>query len=202
MRKSGKASTLLVIILIILMIIGGVFFAYKKGYIKKEKNEVEENNTKSNITINKVDNNSKEKSNKEILEEYKPLLEGQDCYALTDLNNDGVVDLITHKEEVASDKIIAKYKLYSYNDGKVVQLGTVDGRKDNTVFYKMNDNTILFVYGHMGYETTKTYIIENNKLVEKSSNDRTLKFDEEYVVGDTIIPFDFVTDTIQFEMYE
>lgn len=202
MRKSGKASTLLVIILIILMIIGGVFFAYKKGYIKKEKNEVEENNTKSNITINKVDNNSKEKSNKEILEEYKPLLEGQDCYALTDLNNDGVVDLITHKEEVASDKIIAKYKLYSYNDGKVVQLGTVDGRKDNTVFYKMNDNTILFVYGHMGYETTKTYIIENNKLVEKSSNDRTLKSDEEYVVGDTIIPFDFVTDTIQFEMYE
>lgn len=202
MRKSGKASTLLVIILIILMIIGGVFFAYKKGYIKKEKNEVEENNTKSNITINKVDNNSKEKSNKEILEEYKPLLEGQDCYALTDLNNDGVVDLITHKEEVASDKIIAKYKLYSYNDGKVVQLGTVDGRKDNTVFYKMNDNTILFVYGHMGYETTKTYIIENNKLVEKSSNDRTLKSDEEYVVGDTIIPFDFVTEKIQFEMYE
>lgn len=202
MRKSGKASTLLVIVLIILMIIGGAFFVYKKGYIRKYKNEIEKNNTKGNITITKTDNGSKEKSNKEILEEYKALLEGQDCYALVDLNEDGVLELITHKEEVASDKIIAKYKLYSYNGDKVVQLGTVDGRKDNTMFYKMNDNTILFVYGHMGYETTKTYIIENNKLVEKSSNDRTLNPDEEYVVGDTIIPFDFVTDTIQFEMYE
>lgn len=207
MKKSGKGNAFIVILIIILMIAIGVFFAYKKGYIGKNNKLNEEKEIKTENTTKKADDNNeteknKSLTNKQLLEEYKKLLSGQDSYAIVDFNEDNILDFITYKEENASDKVVANYTVYSCIDGKVAELGKIPGRKDNNLLYKMNDNTILSVYGYMGHEVVKTYTIENNKLVEKDSKDRDIVAGESYTTGDTYIPFDFVTDTIQFEMYE
>lgn len=210
MEKSGKGKALVVILVAVVMVGAGVFFAYKKGYIGKNDKLNEENNNieNSNIEISKNDSNKKEDESKsttsitnaELMDLYQKQTEGQESYAVSDLNGDGTLDLITYKEENASDKVVSNYTVYSYVDGKVTELGKILGRKDNNLLYKMSDNTILSVYGYMGHEVVKTYAIENNKLVEKSSKDRDVKTGETYTTGDEYIPFDFISDTIQFEM--
>ena len=193
MKKIGK--TFIVILILFLMIAAGVFFAYKKGYIGKDDTLTEENNIKnSNIEITKKDENKdvnksenkdeKKITNAELMDEYKKLLNGQDSYAIVDFNEDD------------------NYTVYSYIAGKVTEIGKILGRKDNNLLYKMNDKTILSVYGYMGHEVVKTYALEDDKLVEKTSADRDVKVGEVYTVGDMYIPFDFVSDTIQFEMYK
>ena len=211
MKKIGK--TFIVILILFLMIAAGVFFAYKKGYIGKDDTLTEENNIKnSNIEITKKDENKdvnksenkdeKKITNAELMDEYKKLLNGQDSYAIVDFNEDDIPDFITYKEEASSDKIVSNYTVYSYIAGKVTEIGKILGRKDNNLLYKMNDKTILSVYGYMGHEVVKTYALEDDKLVEKTSADRDVKVGEVYTVGDMYIPFDFVSDTIQFEMYK
>ena len=193
MKKSGKGNAFVVILIIIVMIAIGVFVAYKKGYIGKNNKLNEEKEIKTENTTKKADDNNEAEKNKTLTNKQ---------HAIVDFNEDNVLDFITYKEETASDKVVANYTVYSYTDGKVVELGKISGRKDNNLLYKMNDNTILSVYGYMGHEVVKTFTIENNKLVEKNSKDRDIVAGENYTTGDAYIPFDFVTDTIQFEMYE
>ena len=94
------------------------------------------------------------------------------------------------------------YTLYKYIDGNVIELGKIEGRKENNALYKMNDNTLLTVYGHMGYEISTVYKIEKEKLVQISSKERDVQMDENYTTGDELISFDLTANKNQIEKYK
>ncbi len=197
MRKNGKGSVVVILLILVIMVIAGGFYAYKNDFFRSKEVVVDEK-------IEEIEETPQEEENTiaSVLELYKEKLDGQDSYALTDINNDGMVDLITYKEETASDKVVANYTLYSYLENEVVELGKIPGKKDQNLLYKMKDNTLLAVYGYMNHEKDTVYVVNDKKLEEKSTNQKDISQGENYTRGDEYIPFDFVTDTIQFEMYE
>ena len=190
----SKKSILIVIFIIILAVISSVlaYYIFKnntKNINSTEDKTIEQNNNE--IIVNEADI-----ANTKIVKQYDEMLPGQDYYAVIDLDGDGKVELITYKEEYSTTQISAVYTLYKYIDGNVIELGKIEGRKENNALYKMNDNTLLTVYGHMGYE------IEKEKLVQISSKERDVQMDENYTTGDELISFDLTANKNQIEKYK
>ena len=175
----SKKSILIVIFIIILAVISSVL-AY---YIFK-------NNTKN---INSTEDKTIEQNNNEII-----------------VNEADIVEEFI-KEHPEKPFILCEYAhamgnsngtLYKYIDGNVIELGKIEGRKENNALYKMNDNTLLTVYGHMGYEISTVYKIEKEKLVQISSKERDVQMDENYTTGDELISFDLTANKNQIEKYK
>ena len=62
----------------------------------------------------------------------------------------------------------------------------------------MNDGKLLSVYGHMGYESTTYYKLENDWLVR---TDFSSKETEDYMTGDNEIKFSSCNDTSLIDNY-
>lgn len=196
----SKRSILIVIFIIILAVISSVlaYYIFKnntKSINSTEDKTIEQNNNE--IIVNEADI-----ANTKIVKQYDEMLPGHDYYAVIDLDGDGKVELITYKEEYFTTQISAVYTLYKYVDGNVIELGKIEGRKEDNALYKMNDNTLLTVYGHMGYEISTVYKIEKEKLVQISSKERDVQMDENYTTGDELISFDLTANKNQIEKYK
>ena len=196
----SKRSILIVIFIIILAVISSVlaYYIFKnntKSINSTEDKTIEQNNNE--IIVNEADI-----ANTKIVKQYDEMLPGHDYYAVIDLDGDGKVELITYKEEYSTTQISAVYTLYKYVDGNVIELGKIEGRKEDNALYKMNDNTLLTVYGHMGYEISTVYKIQKEKLVQISSKERDVQMDENYTTGDELISFDLTANKNQIEKYK
>ena len=163
-------------------------------------------------------NNKKQKSSVEtskILEYYKDRVavcatdssNTEYKYALVDINDDDIPELIIYTGGFLGSTIIGDLSIYSYDENTgnssshyVIQVGTIHGRLGlNTTLYKMNDGTLLSVYGHSGYEETASYKLENDWLVR-------IKFtsveSDNYTKGDKEITFAECSDTSLFDNYK
>ncbi len=200
-KKDGKAGIVLLLLTVIIVLVIILYMSLTGRISLKEDSNIDGNNEIIEKNENKQEEDNQEISNSKIMELYEEKLLGQDRYALSDIDGNGIVDLITYKEDMSSDKIIANYIFYTYSNGEIIEIGKITGRIDNNILYKMKDNTLLVVYGHMGYEIKTLYKIEKEKLVKVNSEENEIPVGENYATGDEIIPFDFTTDKIQFENY-
>ena len=113
-------------------------------------------------------------------------------YSVADINNDDIPELFIYVTGSIGNQIIAETSIYTYDENKgnessnyIVGVGNISGRiDDNTILYKMNDGRLLSVYGHMGYESTTYYKLENDWLIR---TDFSSKETEDYMKGDSEI---------------
>ncbi len=169
------------------------------------KNKENDTSTKEKISQKSSIDTSK------ILEYYKQriadLKDDKHQYSVIDINNDGIPELFTYTTGTIGNEIIANNSIYTYDENKgskdnnyIVNIGMLAGRIDvNTVFYKMNDGTLLTVFGHMGYEITSRYTLENDWLVR---TDLTYKETDDYIKGDIEIKFLPCSDTSLIDNYK
>lgn len=132
-------------------------------------------------------------------------------YAIEDINNDKIPELFIFQTGTVKNQIMAYTEIYTYDENQgnvttdyIVYVGTIQGRLDtNTLLYKMNDGKLMSVYGHMGYESTATYTLENDWLVRTdfSKEENEVK-DGDYVKGDKMIVFKNVTDKSLLKNYK
>ena len=95
-----------------------------------------------------------------ILEYYKQrvtdLNDGKHEYSVIDINNDNIPELFVYVGGTIGNEIIANTSIVTYDENKgdkdnnyIVNIGNLNARIDvNTIFYKMNDGTLLQVFEH------------------------------------------------------
>lgn len=95
-----------------------------------------------------------------ILEYYKQrvtdLNDGKHEYSVIDINNDNIPELFVYIGGTIENEIIANTSIVTYDENKgdkdnnyIVNIGNLNARIDvNTIFYKMNDGTLLQVFEH------------------------------------------------------
>ncbi len=182
---------LLLIALIVLMFIGIIG--------KKEKCTNEITKQKSSVETSQII-----KYYKSMVADYE---EARHEYSVVDINNDNIPELFIYTHGIIGNYIIANTNIYTYDENLgnddnnyIVFVGTIDGRLDkDTIFYKMNDGSLLSVSGNMGYEITSSYRLENDWIVRKNY---TTKQVEEYMTGDKEITFMPCTDTSLLDEYK
>ena len=143
-------------------------------------------------------------SKSQILSYYKERIsafsDSNHQYSVVDINNDDIPELFIYVTGFLGNQIIADTSVYTYDENKgdksdnyVVGVGSVSGRLDtNTTLYKMNDGRLLSVYGHMGYECTTYFKLENDWLIRTEFSSKQT---DNYMSGDTEIQFKPCTDT-------
>lgn len=202
------------IISILSIIIVGliILVMYMSASIKSNINNQNTNNTESNTSTETNNSSSGENSvekketvtKEQILSYYKELISKHKntdhTYSVTDINNDGIPELLIFITEMQSNNILAETTVYTYSENKgtkenhyIVAAGVINGRLDtNTSLYKMNDGKLLSVYGKMGFEETTYYALENDTIVKKGYAERET---EDYITGDVILRFKSCADT-------
>lgn len=184
----------------------------------------EENNTKCDTTpaqedISHQDNNNNDSttsqkssvSKSQIIAYYKDsvstIADKSRLYSIADINNDDIPELFVGIDGMIGSQIISEVSISSYDENKgskdnnyLVGLGTIKGRYN--VFYKMNDGTLLVINGHMGYESSSHYKLENDWLVKTDFSSRQIGDGEDYAKGDSEIVFKPLSDTSLFDNYK
>ena len=221
-NKSGKGViiTLVVIIvlllaLVVLMGMGVVDFKFNSSTKDQQTNEKNTKNENNNVDNNDSSNSSvvsqkSSVSKEQILAYYKDRLsmvaDSNHLYSISDLNNDDIPELFIYVTGNVGNQIIADTLIYTYDENKgdqssnyIVGVGTISGRVDyNTILYKMNDGRLLSVYGHMGYESTAYYKLENDWLIRTEFSSKET---EDYMTGDHEIQFKSCNDTSLIDNY-
>lgn len=221
-NSKGVIAVLVVIIVILLALVvlmGTGTVSFKSSTSTNNQQNSENNivdNEQSN-TINEtndIDNNANSSSNvvsqkssvskSQILSYYKERIsafsDSNHQYSVIDINNDDIPELFIYVTGTLGNQIIADTSVFTYDENKgdksnnyIVGVGTVSGRIDNnTILYKMNDGRLLSVYGHMGYESTAYFKLENDWLIR---TDFASKQTDNYMSGDNEIQFKPCTDT-------
>lgn len=221
-NSKGVIAVLVVIIVILLALVvlmGTGTVSFKSSTSTNNQQNSENNivdNEQSN-TINEtndIDNNANSSSNvvsqkssvskSQILSYYKERIyafsDSNHQYSVIDINNDDIPELFIYVTGTLGNQIIADTSVFTYDENKgdksnnyIVGVGTVSGRIDNnTILYKMNDGRLLSVYGHMGYESTTYFKLENDWLIR---TDFASKQTDNYMSGDNEIQFKPCTDT-------
>ena len=171
------------------------------------------NSDKEKKTATKEEKYSQKSSidTSKILEYYKERIDDLNGdnhqYSVIDINNDGIPELFIYTTGTIGNEIIANNSIYTYDENKgskdnnyIVNIGIIAGRIDvNTIFYKMNDGTLLSVFGHMGYEVTSRYSLENDWLVRTNL---TYKETDDYMSGDVEIKFLSCSDKSLIDNYK
>ena len=215
-QKNGKGIIIILVIIIVvlltLVVLMGTGVVNSKFITNTNNHQTKENNTKKDT--NNVDNNTSSNSNvvsqkssvskEKILTYYKDRLsmiaDSNHLYSVSDINNDDIPELFIYVTGNVGNQIIADTSIYTYDENKgdqssnyIVGVGTISGRVDyNTILYKMNDGRLLSVYGHMGYESTAYFKLENDWLIR---TDFSSKETEDYMTGDNEIQFKPCSDT-------
>ena len=185
-----------------------------------DNNTVNNNQNSTTNETNDGDNNVSSSSNvvsqkssvskSQILSYYKERIslssDSNHQYSVVDINNDDIPELFIYVTGTLGNEIVADTSIYTYDENKgdksnhyIVYVGSVSGRIDNnTILYKMNDGRLLSVYGHMGYESTTYFILENDWLIR---TDFSSKETDNYMTGDKEIQFKPCTDTSLIDNY-
>ena len=129
------------------------------------------------------------------------------AYSVTDINDDGIPELLIYTGGAIGNSIISDTNVYTYDenlgndyDNYIVFVGTIPGRIDkDAILYKMNDGTLLSVIGNMGYEKAAYYSLENDWLIRKSYSSKQVL---EYMTGDKEIVFKPCTDRSLLDQYK
>lgn len=210
---------IIVILLALVVLMGTGTVSFKSNTCTNNQQDSKNNNTNDNQNNttnenNKVDDNASSNSNvisqkssvskSQILSYYKErisMYDGSNCqYAVADINNDDIPELFIFVTGTIGNQIIADTSISTYDENKgdksnnyIVGIGTISGRIDNnTVLYKMNDGRLLSVYGHMGYESTTYFKLENDWLIRTEFSSKET---DNYMSGDTEIQFKPCSDT-------
>ena len=182
-----------------------------KGENKTNSTNTNINETsKSNeVTTSNPSNSATNKSTvniSNVLQNYKEDLsnytDSAHQYSVIDINNDGIPELLSFTSGVIGNEIIGEISIFTYDQDKNEHLfvGTIPGRIDtNTALYKMNDGRLLSVRGHMGYESTAYYKLENNWIVRTEFASRETN---DYMTGDQEIIFKPCSDTSLIDNYK
>ena len=83
-------------------------------------------------------------------------------YAIHDINEDGVAELIVQDGTCEADRM---YYFYTYKNGKAVYMGSYSA--SHSALADANRH-LLFFSGHMGYATTAQIYMVNDKIVVKN----------------------------------
>ena len=211
----GKQSKGVIFILLVIIVILSALVVLTGADIlnfKESKNDnitvCEDSNNDKSLTTNDISQKSSI-SKSQILSYYKDKisdLSSDNQYSVVDINNDDIPELFIYVTGVIGNQIIADTSVYTYDENKgnednnyIVYVGSISGRIDNnTILYKMNDGSLLSVYGHMGYESIAYFKLQNDWLVR---TDFSSKETNDYMLGDTEIQFMSCNDTSLIDNY-
>jgi len=195
--KNKKVIFSLMIIILLLIVLIVLMFTGVIG--KKEKCTDKIINQKSSVEIS------------QIIKYYKSMIadfeDARHEYSVIDINSDSIPELLIYTHGIIDNSIIANTSVYTYDENLgnesenyLVFVGTINGRLDkDTIFYKMNDGSLLSVSGNMGYQIVSSYTLENDWIVRKSYYAKEVK---EYMTGDKEIIFKPCTDTSLLDEYK
>lgn len=194
----GIISVLCIIIVILLalvVLIGTGIISFKSN-----EQQVSENNNSLNTNVSQKSSVSKSQILSYYKEKISSFTDSNHQYSVVDINNDDIPELFIYVTGTIGNQIIADTSVYTYDENKgdelsdyVVYVGSISGRIDNnTILYKMNDGKLLSVFGHMGYEVTTYFKLENDWLIRTDFSSRETA---DYMSGDNEIQFKPCTDT-------
>lgn len=189
-----KNKTIIVILSIVITILLLLLILLGVGVISFKYNEnTPDTKAEQKVTVSK----------EEILKYYKSIMsdnadEHHKC-SIIDINDDNIPELFIYTTGVIGNEIVAITNTFTYDENVgtkdndyIVRSGILSGRiDDNTVFYKMNDGSLLSVFGHMGYEIVSSYKLENDWFNRTSIS---YKYVDKYMTGDNIIEFKSCSD--------
>ena len=210
-QKSSKGIMAILVVIIVILLALVVLMA--TGIVDFKSSTSSTNNQQTSET-NTIDNNVSSSSNivsqkssvskSQILSYYKERIstssDSNHQYSVVDINNDDIPELFIYVTGTLGHELVAYTSVYTYDENKgdesnnyIVYVGSVSGRIDtNTALYKMNDGRLLSVYGHMGYESTIYFKLENDWLIR---TDFSSKETNNYMSGDKEIQFKPCNDT-------
>ena len=194
----GIISVLCIIIVILLalvVLIGTGIISFKSN-----EQQVNENNNSLNTNVSQKSFVSKSQILSYYKEKISSFTDSNHQYSVVDINNDDIPELFIYVTGTIGNQIIADTSVYTYDENKgdelsdyVLYVGSISGRVDNnTILYKMNDGKLLSVFGHMGYEITTYFKLENDWLIRTDFSSRET---DDYMLGDNEIQFKPCTDT-------
>ncbi len=198
MRSKNKKIIFSLMIIILLLIV--LIILMFTGIIGKKIN-----------CSNKIINQKSSVEISQIIKYYKSMIadfeDARHEYSVADINSDSIPELLIYTHGIVGNSIIANTNVYTYDENLgnesenyLVFVGTINGRLDkDTIFYKMNDGSLLSVSGNMGYEIVSSYTLENDWIVRKSYYAKEVK---EYMTGDKEIIFKPCTDTSLLDEYK
>ena len=215
MENKKSNNIIIMLLIVIIIILSALVILTGTGMLDFNINTKKDNNTTNNVDNNEPTNNNivsqkSSVSKSEILSYYKNIISmhngSNHQYSVIDINNDDIPELFIFITGTIDNQIIAETSVYTYDENKgdkssnyVVGIGSISGRIDNnTILYKMNDGRLLSVYGHMGYESTTYYKLENDWLVRTEFSSKET---EDYTKGDNEIKFSPCTDTSLIDNY-
>lgn len=186
---------IIVILLVLVVLIGTGIISFKSN-----EQQVSENNNSLNTNVSQKSSVSKSQILSYYKEKISSFTDSNHQYSVVDINNDDIPELFIYVTGTIGNQIIADTSVYTYDKNKgdelsdyVVYVGSISGRIDNnTILYKMNDGKLLSVFGHMGYEVTTYFKLENDWLIRTDFSSRETA---DYMLGDNEIQFKPCTDT-------
>jgi len=205
-NKKGSLSTVFLVIAIILILAMGALLYMQKTEADRQIAELENNASEMQEIINNlqgkidsisntINNNETNKENDKNNTNWKAAYinklnssqtsdEYKEEYYLTDIDGNGIPELMLEKYTCEADRGI---QVYTYNKDSIVYLG--DFGSSQMEFYKMNNKDYLLgVYGHMRYEETYKIYINNNSIIKENlGNEREISLDEGYTEGDILL---------------
>lgn len=186
---------IIAILLVLVVLIGTGIISFKSS-----EQQVSENNNSLNTNVSQKSSVSKSQILSYYKEKISSFTDSNHQYSVVDINNDDIPELFIYVTGTIGNQIIADTSVYTYDENKgdelsdyVVYVGSISGRIDNnTILYKMNDGKLLSVFGHMGYEVTTYFKLENDWLIRTDFSSRETA---DYMSGDNEIQFKPCTDT-------
>ena len=160
----------------------------KENTVKKEETKTEEKTEEKSASkdVNPLDVKAAYVKRLKSYESYGKAVE----YAVTDINKDGIYELIVTTGDSEAEKMTY---FYSYKSGRIFSLGETGG--SHSTYYEMNSgNYIMHLNAHMGSELITHISIKDNKIVEEKISEKEIKPEEDYSSGDRLIVFKDVKD--------
>lgn len=129
----------------------------------------------------------------QMLEKYRDSMGEYLSYGLYDIDGDGIKELLLQDGTCEADY---KYIIYTIENGESEYLGEISG--SHTVFYADEsggeEDYIIQVQGHMGYETVSHVWIQNGTVETSQISNRELQPDESYYFNSYPIQMESITD--------
>lgn len=198
MEKKNKI--IIISLVVVILVLFSLLVLMYIGVISLKENKENSEIVKQKSTV----------SNSQIITYYKNMLEDynkeEHSYSVKDINNDGIPELFIYTGGVIGNAIIADTYVYTYDENMgtkdanyVIYVGSLNGRiNHNTVFYKMNDGSLLTVTGNQGYETVSSYRLVSDWLVRDNTSSKEVT---EYTTGDEEITFKPCSDLSLLDQY-
>lgn len=199
-QKSCKGIISVLCIIIVILIALVVLIGTGIISFKSNEQQVSVNNNSLNTNVSQKSSVSKSQILSYYKEKISSFTDSNHQYSVVDINNDDIPELFIYVTGTIGNQIIADTSVYTYDENKgdelsdyVLYVGNISGRIDNnTILYKMNDGKLLSVFGHMGYEVTTYFKLENDWLIRTDFSSRETA---DYMLGDKEIQFKPCTDT-------